>query len=65
MCVLRHLFEISEEKRRPKFFFFQELPANVRSTVSVALGDLALRFPNVLEPFTSLIYLRYSIYYVY
>ena len=46
------------------FSFFQELPANVRSTVSVALGDLALRFPNVLEPFTSLIYLRYSIYYV-
>eukprot|EP00514_Thraustochytrium_sp_LLF1b_P011965 CAMPEP_0184551660 /NCGR_PEP_ID=MMETSP0199_2-20130426/26089_1 /TAXON_ID=1112570 /ORGANISM="Thraustochytrium sp., Strain LLF1b" /LENGTH=1348 /DNA_ID=CAMNT_0026946923 /DNA_START=146 /DNA_END=4192 /DNA_ORIENTATION=+ len=31
---------------------------NVRSNIMIALGDLAVRFPNTIEPFTSQVYRR-------
>ena len=34
----------------------RDLEAGVRCNLVVALGDLAFRFPNVLEPWTAFMY---------
>ena len=38
----------------------REVSVQVRSTIVIALGDLAFRFPNSVEPWTDRIYMRLS-----
>jgi condensin complex subunit 1 len=38
----------------------REASVQVRSTIVIALGDLAFRFPNSVEPWTDRIYMRLS-----
>lgn len=49
LCVVRLvqlLFKVMAEAK----------DAGMRATISIALGDLAFRFPNVLEPWTAQLY---------
>lgn len=38
----------------------RETAVSVRTTVMIALGDLAFRFPNSIEPWTHRMYSRYA-----
>ena len=41
-------------------FTREQLPESVRTSLMIAIGDLAFRFPNSLEPWTNQMYLRYA-----
>jgi hypothetical protein len=40
----------------------KEKAVSVRTTVMIALGDLAFRFPNTIEPWTQHLYSRYVLF---
>lgn len=50
VCVstVQLVFTVMEGARDP----------GLRATISIALGDLAFRFPNLLEPWTARLYSR-------
>mmetsp|Transcript_17787 Transcript_17787/g.35139 ORF Transcript_17787/g.35139 Transcript_17787/m.35139 type:complete len:1366 (+) Transcript_17787:329-4426(+) len=56
MCVSQTL---CEKHLKLIFTVLRDSPdPSVRSNIMIALGDLAVRFPNTIEPFTSQIYRR-------
>lgn len=65
--IFVHICEFSSEfceKHLPLLFTILEKSSNavVRANTVIALGDLTVRFPNLIEPWTSHIYARSVIF---